>query len=75
MLVALHHARGWTHESISVNLWGALVGFVSVALMVLGGTGVYLWFKIYKERVVGGLILVLSLGFSLSLIALIRAAG
>ena len=75
MLVALHHARGWTHESMSVNLWGALVGLVSIGLMVLGGTGVYLWFKIYKERAVGGLILVLSLGFSLSLIVLIRSAG
>ena len=75
MLVALHHARGWTHESISMNLWGALVGLVSIGLMVLGGTGVYLWFKIYKERAVGGVILALSLGFSLTLIVLIRSAG
>jgi hypothetical protein len=75
MLVALHHAHGWSHESMSVNLWGALVGLVSIGLMVLGGTGVYLWFKIHKERAVGGVILAVSLGFSLSLIALIRAAG
>jgi hypothetical protein len=75
MLVALHHAHGWSHESMSVNLWGALVGLVSIGLMALGGTGVYLWFKIHKERAIGGLILAVSLGFSLSLLALIRAAG
>ena len=75
MLVALHHARGWTHESAVMNLWGVLVGLVSIGLMVLGGTGVYLWFKIHSERVVGGLLLAVSLAFSVSLIVLIRAAG
>lgn len=75
MLAALHHARGWTHESIWMNLWGVLVGLVSIGLMVLGVTGVYLWFKIHDERVIGGILLAASLGFGLSLVVLIRAAG
>ena len=75
MIVALHHARGVTHESTAANLWGVLVGVVSVGLVVLGATGVYLWFKIHNERAIGGVILAVSLVFSLGLVTVIRAAG
>jgi hypothetical protein len=74
LLVALHHGHGVTHESAWLNLWGALVGIVSAGLVVLGATGVYLWFKLHEERVAGAIVLALSLGISVSAIVLIRLA-
>jgi hypothetical protein len=74
MLNRIHHIGGIWHEYSLVNVWGVLVGLVSAALIVLGATGIYLWFKIHSERVVGIILLALSLGFSLPLIVLMRAA-
>ena len=47
----------------------------SLALLALGGTGIYLWFKTYEERTVGLVLLVVSFGYSLTLLFLIQAAG
>jgi hypothetical protein len=41
---------------------------------VLSLTGIYLWFKIHTERIIGLILLTLSLGYSLTLIVLIRSA-
>jgi hypothetical protein len=41
---------------------------------VLSLTGIYLWFKIHTERIIGVILLTLSLGSSLTLIVLIRSA-
>ena len=43
-------------------------------LVILALTGIYLWFKIHTERVIGSILLAVSLGFSLTLIMLIRTA-
>ena len=55
-------------------MWAFFVALVSVALIVLSLTGIYLWFKIHTERVIGIILLALSLGYSLTLIVLIRTA-
>jgi hypothetical protein len=55
-------------------VWAVFVALISVALIVLSLTGIYLWFKIHTERVIGIILLVLSLGYSLTLIVLIRTA-
>ena len=48
---------------------------VSAALVLLGLSGIYLWFESHKERVVGAALLTISLGYSLTtLMILLRLA-
>ncbi|MFN7992546.1 MAG: PepSY-associated TM helix domain-containing protein [Bryobacteraceae bacterium] len=68
----LHHLAGVTHEDRAFNAWGWLLGAVSIALLAIGASGIYLWFKLHAERVIGVVLLAVSLGFSLTLIVLLR---
>jgi hypothetical protein len=74
MLNRIHHIGGLWHEFTLTNVWAVFVALISVALIVLSLTGIYLWFKIHTERIIGVILLVLSLGYSLTLIVLIRTA-
>jgi len=74
MLNRIHHIAGVDHEYVPLNIWGAFVLVVSISLMLLAGTGVYLWFKLHQERMIGAVLLTLCLGYSLTVIALIRFA-
>jgi hypothetical protein len=70
----MHHAAGLWHQSASLNLWGVLVALVSASLIVISLTGIYLWFKMNQERVIGTILLTLGLAVSLTLIVMLRAA-
>ena len=72
MLNRIHHANGAWHEDALLNVWGVFVGLVSIALIGLGATGVYMWFKIYDERLIGGLILFSGLAVGLGLLIATR---
>jgi hypothetical protein len=72
MLNRLHHIRGFRHEYWLLIVWGSLVGLVSVALILIGLTGIYLWFRMHQERVIGTILLAISLGYSLILMILMR---
>jgi hypothetical protein len=74
MLNRIHHVGGMWHEFTLTNIWGFFVGVVSLSLLILGGTGIYLWFKLHQERVIGSVLLVLGLGYGLTLLVLIRTA-
>jgi hypothetical protein len=74
MLNRLHHAHGVQYESTIRNVWGAFLGFIAFALIVIGTTGIYMWFKLHQERVIGIVLLALSLGYSLTVIVLMRTA-
>ena len=74
MLNRLHHVGGLWHEYALINVWAVFVGLVSAILILLSLTGIYLWFKIHSERVIGAILLTLSLGYSLTLMILIRLA-
>jgi hypothetical protein len=74
MLNRIHHVGGMWHDFTLTNLWGFFVGVVSVSLVILGITGIYMWFKIHQERAIGTVLLVLGLGYGLTLLALIRTA-
>ena len=74
ILNRLHHARGLWHEYAPMNVWGGFVAVISLAMFLLGATGVYLWFRLYNERSIGIGILVVSLAWSLTAAWLIRAA-
>jgi len=75
MLNRLHHAAGLPRELTSLNLWGAAVAIVSVLLLLVGATGVWMWFLRRTERVTGIVLLLVNLAFALTLIVLIRRAG
>jgi hypothetical protein len=74
MLNRIHHLRGIDHEFPVLNMWGVAVLVVSLMLMALGITGIYLWFQLHSERITGAVLLALSLSYSLTLIILIRNA-
>jgi hypothetical protein len=72
MLNRIHHVNGVWHEDVLLNVWGVFVGLVSIALIGLGATGVYMWFKIHDERLIGGLILFSGLTVGLGLLIATR---
>jgi hypothetical protein len=74
MLNRIHHVGGLWHEYTITNLWGLFTGLTAALLIVLALTGIYLWFKIHSERLIGSILLTVSLAFSLTLIFLIRGA-
>ena len=75
MLNRLHHAAGFGHGATSLDLWGGAVAIVSVVLVLVGATGVWMWFLRRTERTTGAVLLAINLAFALTLILLIRRAG
>jgi hypothetical protein len=74
MLNRIHHIAGTWHEYSLINVWGVLLGLVSGALLVLGATGIYLWFRIHSERLIGAVLLAVNLGICITLLVLVRTA-
>jgi len=70
----IHHVSGLESEDWLANVWGFFIGIVSVGLIVLALTGIYLWFKIHTERLTGSILLAISLGYSLTVMLLLRTA-
>lgn len=68
-LVQLHTNHGFWHDSLSVNLWALLSLAVSVGLLLLGASGIYLWYKHPQERFIGNVLL--AIGFAVPLVALL----
>ncbi len=73
MLNRLHHFHGLRHETFAGAAWGWELLLISVALIVMGLSGIYLWFKIYKERAAGTILLAANLVISLVLLWSLRA--
>lgn len=74
LLNRLHHARGlWNREPVA-NAWGAAVVVVSLGLLLLTLSGVWLWLERPKERRVGLAVLGTSTLFALALVVAIRLA-
>jgi hypothetical protein len=74
VLNRIHHVAGTWHEYWVIDVWGVLLALVSASLLVIGATGIYLWFKIHSERTIGVILLAINLGFCITLLALIRTA-
>ena len=71
-LVQLHVNHGFRHEFAPTNAWAAFSLLASAGLLLLGATGIYLWFAHYEERVVGGVLLAVGLTYGLVTLALTR---
>lgn len=75
MLNRLHHAAGVRHELSSMNLWGVVVAIVSATLLLIGATGMYMWFTRRPERAIGLLLLGVNAAVVLGVLFAIRRAG
>jgi len=73
-LVHLHTNHGFWHDFLPANAWGLLSLLGSVGLLLLGVTGVYLWFCHHHERIIGFVILTVGLAYSLTMLVLSRTA-
>lgn len=74
MLNRIHHVGGLWHGYSLINIWGAFTGIISLCLLLIGATGVYLWFKMYNERRIGAILLGGAVAFGLVMVTLIRTA-
>lgn len=72
MMNVMHKTFGMDHGYGLTNLWGFLMLLTTVALLLLGVTGIYLWFKLYNERFIGVLLLLAGLAYGGTLLVLIR---
>ena len=72
LLNRLHHLAGIDHQYGWLNAWGWMLGLTAVLLSGLGVTGIYLWFKMHGELVIGLALLAVSLGYSLTLLYSLR---
>jgi hypothetical protein len=75
MLNRLHHAAGLWHETPALQAWGVAVGVVSAALLLVGATGIYMWFTRRGERTIGIVLLGVNAVVAVVLLTLMRAAG
>jgi hypothetical protein len=75
MLNRLHHAAGFWHEPLTMKLWALAVAVVSTALLLLGTTGVYMWFARRSERILGAALLAVNLVVVIVLLGLMRSGG
>ncbi len=71
-LVQLHTNHGLWHEYVPSNLWAAISLFASIGLLLLGATGIYLWFMHHNERIIGGILLAFGLIYGLVTLTLTR---
>jgi hypothetical protein len=72
LLTWIHKTFGMDHQFGPHNVWGFLMFLTSVALLLLGASGIYLWFKIHKERLAGSILIFVSLAFGVTMIMLLR---
>ncbi len=69
-----HQSAGVRHTYAWLNVWGVLSALVSIALILISLTGIYMWFKWKQERVIGAILMAACLVFSLTLMVLLRTA-
>ena len=74
MLNRIHHLGTVRTPALAVNALGWLVLLVSLCLILLALSGIYLWFQFHQEWVIGAVLLALSLGYGLAFLILIRVA-
>lgn len=72
MLNRLHHQHGLRHTDGVLNAWGWALLVVSLALIFIGASGVYLWFKMHRERLIGAILLGANVVISLALLVALR---
>jgi hypothetical protein len=71
-MVQLHTNHGLWHEYVPSNIWAAISLFTSIGLLLLGASGIWLWFAHHNERLIGGILLGSGLVFGFVTLVLTR---
>jgi hypothetical protein len=69
----LHQLQGTWHDFTLLNIWSVVLGFASVGILLIGVTGLYMWFRNRRDRWIGLVLLVAGSGFAASLIVWMRS--
>jgi hypothetical protein len=69
----LHHLHGLHHENRVMSAWAAMLTAVSLILLTIGATGLYMWFKLHRERLIGAILLSANLIISIGLLTFLRS--
>ncbi len=72
MMVQLHTNHGFWHDFWPSNLWAGFSLLASVGLLLMGASGIYLWFAHHSERLIGGVLLAVGLIYGLTTLVLTR---
>jgi hypothetical protein len=75
MLNRLHHLAGLWHDYTPSKLWAVLVLLVSLATVVLGASGIWLWWLRRQERTWGLVFIAANLIFSIGILIRLRSMG
>lgn len=75
MLNRLHHWAGFYHEPAPMRVWAAAVALVSAALLLIGATGLYMWFTRRPERRIGLVLLTINVVFAVTVMIMLRRQG
>jgi hypothetical protein len=75
MLNRLHHWAGFWHEPASMEAWAVAVAIVSAALLLLGASGIYMWFTRRAERRTGLVLLGFNVAFAVIVLVMMRRSG
>jgi hypothetical protein len=71
----IHQMRGSWHTWIAYNIWAALLALVGCAILTLGATGIYLWWKTNRDHRFTGALLAFGIALSAGLAAWMRISG
>ena len=72
MLNRLHHAGGLWPDYLPLRLWGVFVAIVSLGILGLGATGIWMWWLRRQERKWGLVLLTANVAFSVGILLMIR---
>jgi hypothetical protein len=68
----LHHFHGLHNQTGARNAWGWMVLLASLGFFAIGGTGIYMWFRLHKERTIGVILLSANVVISIALLLSLR---
>ena len=71
----IHQMRGTWHTWVAYNLWAVLLAVVGCAIVTLGASGLYLWWKTHRDRRFTGALVALAVAVSGCLAAWMRSTG
>ncbi|MBC8165553.1 MAG: hypothetical protein H7Y20_06750 [Bryobacteraceae bacterium] len=75
MLNRLHHAGGLWPGYVPLKVWGAMVGIVSMCVVGMAATGLWMWWLRKQDRLLGMVLIGANLIFAVIMLGLIRSEG
>ena len=71
-LLQLHTTHAFWHEFAPAQIWAALSLLSSIGLLLLGASGIYLWWSTHTKHLIGGLLLAFSVAYGFLTLLLTR---